>query len=232
MSEHEQPMVYQPRNDSSASKGCAIGCLILVLFLALIVAGIGGIFGFVVVPGMREMTQETPVEIPEVTLTPQERDDVLARFESFLAGMDGRGEPVPMELSGQELNALLRHFGPELDLPAEHVVLSIQEDVLKADVSIPTDDVPFLGYFAPGRYLNGAGVVSVSLTDGELEIYLEDIQFGQAPIPAEALQQLQQENLGRDLMRNPETRPYVEKLESIEVTGGKLIVTPKPQSGN
>ena len=184
--------------------------------------------GFVVVPTIREATQETPTEIPEITLTDAQQEDVTTRFGDFIAGIDGDADPVPLELSGQELNALLREFGSAFsDFPVDSIVLTIQDDVLKADASVPTDVVPFLSFIAPGRYLNGASVVSVSLSDGELEINLEDIQFGALPIPAEAIQEMQQENLGREIMNNPEIRAYIRKLESVEVTDGKLIITPK-----
>ncbi len=209
--------------------GCGLGCLVVV---ALCLAGLVfvGIAGKNWVDGKLveyTTTQSSPVIQP--VAAEAEISQAIAKFDAFRIGLTSGGTPVPLNLTGEELNLLFWHH-PESELAGKTQV-SIDGDVLNAQVSLSFDELPlpegYLKEKLAGRHFAGLAGVKIGMVAGRPALYVESLSINGAAIPDLFLADLKTKNLFEEAMNNPEAKAFLEKVEDIRVEGGRLVIQPK-----
>ena len=121
-------------------------------------------------------------------------------------------------LSADEINALLTSSRELAEIGGKANV-RIENDQIKAAVSLPTD-----AFGLKGRYFNGQAVIRVGLQSGRLLIFVDQLAVNGKPIPDVFMKELRSKNLAEDAMKNPDTIATIAKLKSISVQNGAIVV--------
>jgi len=233
----DQPIPPAPRNTGKSNSttclvvGCSVvGGLVLVAIIGTFIAI--GVFGEQLA-GMviEEFTTTEPIEMPEVDMAEDEYAALRERVDLFGERLD-KGEPAPaLELTADEINALFQKH-PEFENMPVIAYVRIEDNRIKGDVSVPVDKfVPGIEA-AAGRYINGSGTFTASLSNGQLEVYADQLSWNGEAIPEPQMSQFRQENLAADAMNDPEARAFFDKLDSISVEDEKLVLVPKNLAGD
>lgn len=219
--EVNQPYPEMPRK--RFPWGCLLGgCCVTMLLIA---GGIGatGFFAYRFYQSqMARYTSEQPAELPNVEVSEEEVEVLQNRVDSFKEKLEGDEAVETLELSEKEVNMLISQ---NEDI-SDKVYIRIQDDLLTAEVSIPLDMLPG----GKGRFFNGSVTLDAEIDNGRLEVYLQDADVQGEEIPEEILSQLSNENLAKDVNYEDDTKEWIEKFESIEVVGDKLVLTPVKKS--
>lgn len=222
---------YYPQQDKSERRGpgCFLwGCIIaVVLFVGGLAAVLGG--GYYMYAQMRDKYTDTqPMALPEIPLSQEERQSVKERFDQFREAVDAGQATEPLKLNEDEINTLIAESDSE-DPMKDSLRVQIEDDTVKGQISVPLDDIPLPGL--KGRYFNGTAELRGSLKDGKLEVFIENASVKGEPLPDNVMTELRRENLTAEIMNDPEARKTLEKLESMEVRDGQVIIVPKAPSG-
>ena len=227
---------YPQENKSSGSggkvfAGCGVGCLVVLVLLV-----VGGFLAFnfarnKVTELVDQKLADAPVEIVEPEANPQVLDDATTRYETFRNSLAQEGNnPGPLVLSAEDINALLFNH-PDFKQVAGHAKVSIENDQLSSQVSVPLDrlstGVPLFGEALEGKYLNGDATFSIELENGRPSLFVEGISVNGAPLPPEFIQALSRENLLKDAQSKPELMKFFDRLEEIKIENNQLRVVPK-----
>ena len=100
----------------------------------------------------------------------------------------------------------------------------MEGDKIGGDISIPLE---FLTGFYKGNYLNGSAEFTVTLANGRLMVFLESAVVNEKPLPEDFMKGFRGTNLAEELHNDPDVGPILEKIKSIEINDGRLIITPK-----
>lgn len=232
---HPQPQpTYQPPPRKSgcgcAGAGCGVGCLVAVIagIVCLVALGIAGKKWLETTINEYTSYEAQPVVAPQAT--PEQIAAALAKAQAFRNGMDGGGDPVPLVLTGEELNLVLWN-DPEFSQLAGKAEVGIEEDQLHAKVSIPLDDLPLpkggIADMLKGKYFNGELGVRIGMESGQPALYLDNLAVNGAPVPEMFMSGLRSQNLLEEALKNPEGRAIFDRIEDIRVEGGRLTIIPK-----
>lgn len=238
--DYSQPaQATAPSGGSRFGKCCLFGCIGLILLA--VVGGIGLYFsipymlGRVILP----YTDEQAVELPQVEITDAEFAALQARTDALEQAVDA-GEPMTLKLSSRDVNALIaRHPGKLWTLMRGKLCVEIEDDLITGQLSLPLDDLAKQSKMLrraglSGRFLNATGTFKVFLRDGYLVVRLDQASVKGQPVPEKAMSGFRQTNLAENAQtNNPEFRKTLQKLESIEVEDGFLIIKtgrPKPKA--
>lgn len=218
----EQPQSPVQTRERSGGRGCFFwGCLTLALvFLALLIGILLALY-FTAKHYINKYTSDAPMEIAVVELSEEEIDALKGRFEAFEASIKEGGEAQDLEVSAEEINALIAE---DEDLKGR-VLVRISDGRVGGDISFPMDDLPGGG----GRYLNATADFDVSMEGGVLMVTLADATVNGSPLPQPVMQQLSGQNLAKDAYKDRENAEVLRKFESIEVVGDKIILKARPK---
>ncbi|MBI3287940.1 MAG: hypothetical protein HYZ74_00295 [Elusimicrobia bacterium] len=200
------------------------GCLFYAAIAAAVVAA--G-FLFVAVASavafnrfVKAYTATAPAALPALVELPVEQADAAAeRLKSFNESVKRGEDAPPLSLTGDEINALLARQDREL---GNSLRVSIDGDRLKGNWALPLDKakIPFTG----GRYFNGSAAVKASFDNGILIITCDALEINGAPVPDAILSKLKEENLAKNVYKNPKTAEALRKFEKIEVKDGRVTI--------
>lgn len=209
----------EPR-EKKKGMGCLFwGCLITFLLIVLLVVGLGLAAYFGLKGVINQYTSDTPADLPVVELPEEEMAALSARFDAYREAVEGNAPLEPIELTARELNALI---GQNEDFQG-HVHVTIEDGLVGGEVSMPTDMFPGGG----GRFFNATAEFDVGMVGDRLVVTVADATVNGTPLPGPFLEGLKGENLAKDAYNDPDTAKVLNKFESIEVVGDKLILTPK-----
>jgi len=206
--------------------GCLFyGCIAGAICLAAVLVG------FLVLwhmfnKALNQFTDTKPTPLPALKLSQPEIEEVQRRFIQFRdAASDGRSTP-PLELSYDDINALLAN-APEFQDAKGKIYVQIEDDHLKAQVSVPMTDLGLRVF--KGRYLNGTGTFKLSLQSGLLAITPVDIFVKGKPLPENYMIKIRQQNFANGINNNSKASVALNRLQSAELHNGKLVLTPKQE---
>jgi hypothetical protein len=222
-----------PRQHGCFFYGCIIaGVLALLLMIAV---GVLLYMGYRMLGrAIEEYTATAPRELPKVEMPAEQRKSVTDRWNAFRKALE-EGKPTePLVLNSDEINALIEEQ-EELKGLKGTVYVSIDQDKLKGQISIPLDKVPLLG-LTRGRYLNGEAEIKATIANDVLVVTLQSIEVNGKTLPPEAMAQFRGQNMVQDSYKNPKTAAALRNLESVEIKDGKLTIkakdrTKKPEGG-
>jgi hypothetical protein len=200
--------------------GCLIGgCLMTMLLVVGVMVAVGfGTYHFFT-QQVAQYTSTEPRQLPVVEVAPEKMKEIEARVDTFQKDVDQGQALDPLVLTSDELNALIA----QQEKLRGHVFVTIEDGLIQADVSFPTDELPG----GQGRYFNGSARINASLEDGELIVKLESAELDGQPIPESFMNPLRKQNLAKDVNKDPEVAKTLAKFERLEIEGDRLILTPK-----
>lgn len=219
------PPYEEPRREH----GCFFyGCIIAGILSLLLLIGIGvALFFFYRWAGrlIEEYTATVPRELPAVSMPAERRKTLEERVEAFRTAVK-EGKPTePLVLDSDELNVLL---DKNEELKGK-VYVSIDDDKLKGQISIPLEKLPMFG-LTKGRYLNGEAELEASLDHGVLIVTLESIEVNGKTVPPEVMAQIRTQNMAKDVYKDAKTAEEIRKLDTIRVKDGKLTITARDRA--
>ncbi|MCC6488225.1 MAG: hypothetical protein IT364_12065 [Candidatus Hydrogenedentes bacterium] len=217
-----QPPVFRsrPQPKKSGFPWLLVGCLgaiavgVFLLIAAFIAARmvVGGL--------VDEYSDETPQEIPVSTMAPEDYAALKERFDAFTQAVN-QGTPVaPLELTSDDVNALIQNDPNWSDLKG-HVHVALEDDLVGSTVSMPLES-----FGMPGRYVNGNARFSVFLRGGQLYVHIESLEVGGKALPEAFVQGMRSENLAKEYNNDAQVQETLSKFESIDVVDGVLRFVP------
>ncbi len=203
-------------------RGCFFyGCLTVVVLFLLMVGG-GYYMATRLISSAKEVVMEysepQPRNLPVVSASEVNFSELKERLERFKGSLDGGGG-LELTLSEKQLNSIIQN-GSDFSGLGDHFYLSLKEDRLIADVSIPLDAVPFLdiseGYFngTLGLKLREQGIMGLGL-------YVDSVTLKGGPLPDEIIKQFSQINL---LEKKGDLPEWISKIKSIVIRDGVLTL--------
>jgi hypothetical protein len=205
---------------SGCLKGCAVGCLTVVLL-----AGVGGFLSY---NGLKrfagkvsaEYTEAAPTALPPVAVSDAEMAALGQRLDAFKQAVDNGAGGQEIALTAQDLNVLIQK-SPDT---ADKLRVRIEGNQLQGTVCVPLDKIggPF-----NGRWLNGEATFRVDTAAAGLLVFLDDLKVSGKPLPAFIMGALRDQNLAENAMQDPKAAAILQKLESVAVRDGKLILRSK-----
>ncbi|NLE66258.1 MAG: hypothetical protein GX608_02460 [Lentisphaerae bacterium] len=205
-------------------RGCFFyGCITCVVIIALILAGITFAFWkakkFVI-----SMTDTQSAVIEMTAVSGEQLREYEAKINAFLEIVRAGKEPARIELTALEINALISNSEMLKPLKGRVQVL-IDNDRIGGKISVPLDE------FSPamkGRFLNGDGSFTLSCQNGVPLVQIEELSVKGKPVPKQFLDALNKENIAAKLTDTPEAAAILQRIKSVSVEGGKLIVETAP----
>jgi hypothetical protein len=152
-----------------------------------------------------------------MTLPDDQRQALDDRWKAFKTAVD-KGEAAEIVLTADDVNALIAEK-PELK---GKIYISIDDDQVSGQVSIPLDDIGFP--LTKGRFLNGTTALTVSIDYGHLDVRMKSIEVNGKSPPPDVMTKLGQQNLAKDVKFDDETGAKLRQIESLEVKDGKITL--------
>lgn len=216
-----EPIRVLPGEPAKRRGTCLIGCIgSVILVCVLLFAGV-----LAVIYGLGRLkdsfTSDQPVALPAVEFTPQQAAEVQQRVDAFKQAVEGRGTAAVIELTAQDINVLLKS-APDAAMYADSIFVDIQDDALRAQVSLPLD------FFPPmkGRYLNGSAKVDLDVLNDQFVLTVQEFGVHGVQFPVQVLAEIEGE-FNSEINKSPEARQIAQKIESIAVENGRVRVTLK-----
>lgn len=212
----EQNLSQQPpKRRGCLFYGCLTCTVLLLLALVLLFAVV-----HVVKKQIYAWTDAAPVQLPKVEMADAQFQSLQQRVTTFHDAMQ-QGKPAgPLVLTDQEINALIAR-SPNMKQVAGKVYVSLTNNQVHGQVSIP---VPNILWLTKGRYLNGEAAFNVSLDNGVLVVTAQQVQVRGTALPEAFMTRLRQENLAKEIYRDPQKAEVISKLESIQVEDNRAVI--------
>jgi hypothetical protein len=200
--------------------GCLIGGCLSILLLAIIAVGVAVYFAFNFYnTQIEKYTSATPAAIPMVEFTEEKIADVEKRVDSFKKSLEPGAQPEELVLTADDINALI---SKQEELKG-HAYITIHDGEITGEISYPTDGI--MG--AKGRYFNGEVTLSASMEDGVLIVKLEDAKVNGESLPEPFLDGLRNQNLAKDVYKDPENAELLRKFERLTIEDDRIILKPR-----
>jgi len=202
------------------------GCLFWAAVTALVVvvtAGVGGYAAYRYVQHQiaEVYTSPAPLDLPSPMLSPAELGDLDGRLAAFVHALRNKNPVEPLVLTGEELTALVER-SPDFQKVGGRARFSVGDGEVQSELSVPLDRV---GY--AGRWFNGSAAFGVTLENGVLVVTLRSASVKGEPIPGWIVGRLADRNLAKDLYEKPEIAGLIARLESIDVSNGRITLVPR-----
>jgi hypothetical protein len=193
-----------------------------VLLVGVLGAGILAFTVYKTVGGtITAYTEETPQELPALTLSEEQSAAANEKIAQFEAALESGTGPREFSFTGDELNVMLRSSEPG-QFFGESIYVTIANGEVRGEVSFDLGTViPFLD----GRYANGSATFDVYTEDGMLHVYVDSFQVKGEAASEEFMDGVRSQNMALEMADDPEFRAWIEKIEAIRVEGDRLIVT-------
>ena len=215
-----------PEERAPKKRGCFFyGCIASIIMLVLIGVGI-----YLVVNAIKgqieKYTEAAPRALPQVDASADQQQAVKDRIADFDAAV--KAEPdkpaAPLVLSADDVNALIAS-DPNFK---GKVFVTIPGNTVDAEVSLPLESLGFPG--TKGRYLNGKAGLEVGFAAGSLIGHIVSMEVKGQKVPDQFIQGMKGSNLFDNVNRDPKNRSKLDRVESIEVKDGKLVVKLKAKA--
>lgn len=199
--------------------GCITGLVLLVIVLGALMVGLHYVRKMI-----NQFTDSQPMELPTVQMPQEEIDKLKQRFEAFQKAVREQRPTEPLDLTADDINALIASEPKRQDLKGK-LYVGFAGDQVKGEVSVPLREIG-LGMFK-GRYLNGSATFNLSFTNGMLWVAPQTIIVKGRPVPEMYMQEIRKQNLAASLANEPAAVAVLQGLQEIQVKDGKLVAVPK-----
>ena len=223
--------------DESARSPFA-GCAILIAALAVMVF----LIGFSVLTLFRQFneiakfTEEKPIPIEVTSLDNKESElnNLAERIEVFRQQLAGDNE-TSIALSTDDINLAIATYDAFKELRGTFRIVRIEGESLRIAISFPLNGKPRLarkdepGWIASdSRYLNGTLIARPHLLKQEVVLRLDSIEVPGKKVAPEFIDQMSPYRITERYLADKVIGPALAKFTRVEVSGGKVILTRKP----
>ena len=201
--------------------GCITSIILgLILFVGIPLALYFG-FNYAVKTVVNNYADEQPMELPVVEMPQAEVNSLRQRVDQFQQAISDNTPTSPLELSADELNALIFH-DPQLAKLKGKAFLDFVDNKVKGQLSIPLSDLNIGS--GESLYLNGTGIFEVSIQNGTLSAKLDSLEIKGKPLPAKFSGWFQGKNLFENAQMDPEAQKFINRISRLEIKDDKLIL--------
>ena len=194
--------------------------IVLCVLVGLILIAAAGVWLYVL-ELRSDLTDDRPVEIPTATVTEPEKKQLAKEYEKIQRGVKA-GKETEVKLPGEKIDKMIS-LVDELAPLRGRVSVALQDDVIKAKISMPLENVPMFA----GRYLNGEFKIKASIVDGKPAVkILEGTTEHGKPYPKWMLNQLNELLTSPKLLENPKAN-WLHKVQLLEFNEGKVTLKTK-----
>ena len=189
----------------------ALGALAALLLLA--VAALAILVG--------HYTSKKPMPIAQAAVTEEDRAALIAKWAQFHQNVTSGHPTAPFQVSPKDLNV----FAAILPQLKDRVHLDIEQNHMRAEVSIPLDQVlPVIG---KGRYLNAVGRHNLRLeADKSLRLEILSATLDGKALHRWMLSRIASKSLNQDAIHTPDVAAFLARLKSLEIREGFLVFVP------
>ena len=201
--------------------GCfTIGMMILIVVLSIYLGGRYFLKTFV-----SEYTSEAGIDLPKSALSETNWESLRARVQTFLESLERTNGAVWLELSSDEINALIER-DPHLQVFKGRLYVTLESETARCQFSYPLEG---LGAHAilHGRYLNGKAQLVPNLVNGKIYLTLLNIEVNGKTVPDTVKPGLQAHNLMQTLNDDSASQAVIHHLSGITIQKGKILVAAK-----
>lgn len=228
MNSTELPPVASSESAPPPPKKRGRGCLwaLLISFVLLLVLGVtvALVARSVWKSAISTYTATEAVPIPILETSEDEARAITSRAGKFFKDLQAGEAVEPLMLTAEDLNRLIASTGT--NHLAGKVFVTIEGDEVKGRMSFSLDQTGHESL--RGRHLNADVILKAELKGGELVVQATDIRANDHSIPGWVMGNLKQRNLADQYMNDPDAYAAMQLLESITVTNGGIVLTPKP----
>lgn len=201
--------------------GCIISIILgLFLFVGIPLALYFG-FNYAVKTVVNNYADEQPMDLPIIEMPQAEVNSLRQKVDLFRQAISDNTPTPALELSSDELNALIFH-DPQLAKLKGKAFVDFEGNKIKGQISIPLSDLN-LGS-GDSLYLNGTGIFEVSIQNGTLSAKMDSLEIKGHPLPAKFSGWFQGKNLFENAQIDPEAQKFINRISRLEVHDGKLIL--------
>jgi hypothetical protein len=204
-------------------RGCLFYAFCIATFGLVILAGL--LLG--TLQTLRNYTDASPRSFPVVNISSADVEQLRHRIDSFRDNVRAARPSEPLSLSPNEINALIATY-PELHvLKGKLYIESFDSNQVNAQISIPGSQIPVGVFkFFKNRYLNGNAVLVLFFKNGTLHLDIKSLTVKGKALPPRYMERIRGRNLAQVVNDDPRLSAGLNKLKSIEVKDGKLIIEP------
>ncbi len=206
-------------------RGCLFYAFFLGTLLLVILAGL--LLGFL--QTLRNFTDASSRSFPPVSLSSAEVEQLQRRVDTFRDNVHSARSAEPLSLTANEVNALIAMY-PDLHvLKGKLYVENLENNQVTGRVSIPASQIP-VGVFKlfKNRYLNGLATLDLSFKNGTLHLNIQSITVKGKPLPQRYMEAARGKNIAQVINNDPRLSVALNKVQSIEVKDGKIVIVPTP----
>lgn len=198
------------------------GCVFVVVSMVVVLLGLA-VAAFVVYRTVTQYVEDytavAPVALPKVEIPEAQRKSAVERARRFRDALKEKAATEPLILTGDDLNALVQESAKLKD----RVYLTIDDDKVKAQVSLPLDEF-FNTRLTRGRYLNGEAELKATIQDGEAKIEVESIAVDGKPLPEFVRDMFARPSI-LNLDKEGDQDDLLHQIASFEIKDGEIVVT-------
>ena len=169
---------------------------------------------------VRTYTTLEAAPLPAITGSDQDLTAFLVRWAAFQDAVVGGTATEPFRASAADLNLLI---GQNPDL-RDRVRLVITNNQLLGQFSFALAQVqqPELR----NRFVNGLARLELDFREGWLTVSVAELSANGRLVPWWVMKRVRQENLVKDLDKNPDTVEFLHRLAAIEVEDDHIVLKP------
>ncbi|WP_372364525.1 hypothetical protein [Candidatus Uabimicrobium sp. HlEnr_7] len=193
-------------------RGCFhyLGCFVSICILL----GLAG-FGWISYAAFTNFTDAKPLSF-NYEVTEEQQNSTQQKIAEFQETIES-GKEVTLKLHSSDLNVIIEN-NEELK---DRLYMEIENGRVKGQLSWP-----FESSFFGKRYINGTAVFNCSLENGVLIITLESLEGKKRALPEALMEQIRQQNLAKDLYKDPEKAKAIRRVKKIEIKDDYVLITP------
>lgn len=168
-------------------------------------------------------TDPAPAPLQRVEVPPAELQGLEQRLGRFGQALQDQVADE-LVLTDREINALIAQSPSFKDL-RDQLFVTITGETIQGQISLPLDNWGPLQL--KGRYLNAEVSFRVSLENGQLGVFMDELRVKGQRLPGPLAAALQKQNLAEQFQRDPQAAAQIARFDSIRVQDGKLILRSK-----
>jgi hypothetical protein len=221
--DHERPSVKDPVTGGNVPKfGCIAVILLGAFFVGILIAGI--ILGSKMAQDIEAFTDEAPGKIPVERGDPGQLALIRGRVVEFLDKISSTSPgPAELRLSARDLNILIANDTYLADLRGTiHFTEFTAPDMLRTRRTRPMSHIKF---WKPRRYLNAFMDYKLVPQEGNISLFVQDIQVDGKKVPDYFLKKFQSQDMLEPYKNDERFLETLKKLKNSRIQEGELILT-------
>jgi hypothetical protein len=174
-----------------------------------------------------QYTDSSPMTLHTLNMSAEQMDAVKRRVDAFKDAVNGGRSSLPLVLTADDVNALIQTDPDFKPFKGRLYVTALEDGKGKMEGSVRLGDIGVIVFRS--RYLNGTATIAVSFQNGILGITPQELTTKGKPLPGPVMDKIRSMQISSRVNDDPRASVALNRMQSIEIRDGKLILTPKEQ---